>query len=72
MRFIESAEAAIPDLLTIADLLKKQRPALTDFEALRIAVEIWKADTLETLDEFASYLDGTHNMFPIPVSISQD
>lgn len=72
MKYLDSIQDKIPDLLTISDILKRERPTLTDFEALRIAVELWKGDTLETLEEFASYLDGTYNMFPIPVSVSKD
>lgn len=72
MQHLDSVLDNIPDILAIADTLKKERPLLTDFEALKIAVDLWKGDTLEVLEEFASYLDGTHDMFPIPVSISKD
>lgn len=72
MRFYDAVEDSVPELLKLADLLKRERPSLTDFEALKIAVDIWKADSLEAIGEIAVYLDDTNDINPLSVKIVSD
>lgn len=70
MRFIDSVEEAIDDYVKVAKKLKDSGLALSDYEAMRLAIECFKADSLEGIDDFVVMIDDQKR--PIQIKIVGD